>query len=678
MDEGIKYLRQEIPKALESKDYENLVNEHMSQNTEHQLKSYSKLEMQAKKLNFQVRSTKVGIETFPIVNGKTLNEGDYETLNSHQRKKIEKDRIKLEPCLAEFARMIRTFENQSHEFIKELQTKIVKKITTSVFFNIASKYTNIKEVALFLNDIELNLIENIQNSVREEFQTEANEPKIKNQEDFFKQYKINLFVDNKSNSNAPVVFESNPTYYNIFGKIEKKIENGVFTTDFSLIKQGSIHKANGGYLVLEAQDIFKNQHVWESLKKVLKAKRCYIEEISEQGGFFTTSGLRPEPIPLDIKIILLGSNELYHTLYAMDEEFQKLFKIKAEFDFQMPRTSENIKAYASFIATRCQKENLLPFDKQGVASVVEYGSRLVENKKKLSTHFGDLKDLTIESDFIARRKKARLITREHVEAAINEKKIRLNLFEEQFIEYIKNESINLSVSGTRIGQINCLTVYELGDFAFGRIGRVTCTAFVRKGGILNIERASKLSGSLHDKGIHIITGFIHALLAQKTALGLSASVCFEQSYGVVDGDSATTGELIAIISAMSHVPIKQNVGVTGSLNQLGDIQAVGGINEKIEGFLKCCHALGKITDLVMIIPEQNVINLMLEKKTREQIQKGNLRIFPVKFFWQAFEIATGIPFGIKDLHETAALKGSALEKIQLKSAHIIRKNPEPS
>ena len=492
------------------------------------------------------------------------------------------------------------------------------------------------------------------------------QPATSDTRDRFRKYRVNLFVDNREKKGAPVVIESNPSYYNLFGKVEKNIDHGMFYTDFTMIKAGAVHKANGGYLVLEASDVFKMPSVWDTLKRMLRNRLGFIEDMGEQFSMFATSGIRPEPIPLDVKVILIGTDDIYHLLFELDEEFAKIFKIKSDFDYKMPRNKKNINSYVSFISTRCHKEGLLHFDKSGVAAIVEHSSRLIEDQKQLTTQFGEIKDLTIEADYLAREQNKKTVGRAHVEEALKQKFYRVNLIEEHLMESMERKDIMISVDGQCIGQINGLAVYEMGDHTFGKPGRITCTVAANDDGIVNIERSSKLSGNIHDKGVLILSGFLNSLLARKAALSYSASICFEQSYGMIDGDSATVAELIAIVSAMSEIPINLNLAVTGSLNQLGEVQPVGGINEKVEGFYKCCSILGKSKEYKILIPQQNIGNLMLNKETREGVTSGAFKIFPITYFWEAFEIATGIPFGAKNPHEPEFTQNSALDIIQRK------------
>lgn len=670
MDEAIKDLKKEIPQALQSEDYENAVNSRLSQNNDKQSRFFSDLEKLAKSMNFQIKSTRLGIETIPIVDGRALTEKEYNKLTESERTSIEESRSKLEPQVLEFARQVRALELDAKEFVNKLQRDIGKQVISHVLSPVFEAFSDMQAVTTYLRQVEEDILDNLLDFVDDDSSSDEqagllNASHDGGKKDRFRKYKVNLFIDNKNQKGAPVVLESNPTYYNLFGKVEKNVEHGMFLTDFCMIKPGAIHKANGGYIVLEAGDVLKMPHVWDTLKRVLRNRQGFIEDMGEQFSMFPTSGLRPRPIPLDLKVIFIGTDEIYHLLHELDEEFAKLFKIKADFDFKMPRTLQNMKSYVSFIATRSHKEDLLHFDRSGVAAIIEYSSRLIEDQNQLTTQFGEIKDLTIEADFIAREQGSKIIKRSHVEEAINQKFYRVNLYEHHLMEMLAQEDIMISVDGQRVGQVNGLAVYDLGDYMFGKIGRITCTTAVTDDGIVNIERASKLSGNIHDKGMYILTGYLNALLAKEHSLGFSASICFEQSYGIVDGDSATIAELVAVISAMAEVSVRQNIAITGSLNQFGDVQAVGGINEKIEGFYKSYKLVGKAKGgYGVIIPYQNVNNLMLNTEVRKAIMANELSIYPVKYFWEAFEIATGVPLGASSVLEKEFPFGSALALIK--------------
>ena len=678
MDAAIKALASDIPNALQSEDYENAMNSYLSQSNEIQAQMFADLERLAKERNFQIKSTRVGIETIPIVEGRPLTEKEYGKLSEEDRNDVEARRQALEPEVLEFARKVRAVESETKKYIDSLQEEIGKQVTEMVLAPIKEAHSGSEIISKYLLALQNEVVENLLDFVDAEEphgEEEMHYLPMADKKEKFKKYKVNVFIDNKDTDGAPVIIENNPTYYNMFGKIEKNVEHGMYMTDFTMISAGAIHKANGGYLVLNANDVFKTPAVWESLKRVLKTRLGYIEDMGEQFSLLPTSGLRPDPIPLDVKVILIGNDEIYRLLNAYDEDFEKIFKIKAEFDHEMVRNSENIKSYVSFIAKRSSKEGLLPFSNSGVAAIVEHGSRLVDHQSKLSCQFAKLKDLTIESDFIAREGGAKTVKREHIEESLRQQEHRVNLSQEHLNDMIKEEGILLDVSGNVVGQVNGLAVYDMGDHSFGKPAKITCTSTFTHGGLINVERAAKLSGNIHDKGVYINSGFISHLLAKRHKLGFTANIVFEQNYGIVDGDSATAAELVAILSSVSNIPVRQDFAVTGSLNQFGDVQPIGGVNEKVEGFFATAQLLGCKNPVHVIIPYQNQVNLMLSPQAREGVKKGLLKIYPVQYFSEVFELMTGVPFGIHSINEEKFSKGSVLEKISNKLEEI-RKEEE--
>jgi lon-related putative ATP-dependent protease len=662
MEHLVKALRSEIPVALQSEDYENAVNTYISSANDIKSKLYSELEKLAKAKDFVIKSTRMGIETIPIVDGRPLTERDYSKLAEDERGEIEGRRSELEPEVLDFARKVRAIDKETSEQLENLRSSIGEQIISALIIPLLEEYGAFSEILEYIEQVREDVKENLLEFVEDE-QPSGEDAYLIEDKDKFTKYKVNVFVDNSKIEKAPVIIENNPTYYNLFGKIEKNVEHGMYLTDFTMIKAGAIHRANGGYLVLNAIDIFRPGNVWESLKRILRNRKGFIEDMGEQYSLLPTSGLRPEPVPLDLKVILIGTDEIYHILYQQDEEFQKIFKIKADFDFKMERNSDNIMSYVNFIATRMRREELLPFDKSAVAAIVEYGSRLIEDQNLLSTQFGELKDLTIEADFMAKERGHPIVQREDVEDALDQKYYRLNLQEEYLLRLVKQQDILISVDGTRIGQINGLAVYDYSDYSFGKIARITCTTSPSKRGILNIERQARLSGKIHDKAVMIIAGYFKAVFPRNKAHAFTASVCFEQNYGMIDGDSATLAEVIAIISSLARVPIRQNLAITGSMNQFGEVQTIGGVNEKIEGFWKICDLVGRSEKYTVIIPAANAQNLMLHRKTQAAVKAGRLEIIPVSHIAEAFEIATGVPLGVRDVHgDSVLIKNSALDR----------------
>jgi predicted ATP-dependent protease len=412
-----------------------------------------------------------------------------------------------------------------------------------------------------------------------------------------------------------------------------------------MLKPGALSLANGGYLLLNARDVLLSPGVWETLKRVIKNKEVHIEDPFEQFGLIAPQGLRPQPMPVKVKIVLIGEDSLYHLLSAYDEDFWEIFKVKADFDFQIERTAENTEAYACFIAGCCEGNGLKHFDRSGVAKVVEYGARLVADQLKLSSRFAQIKDIILEADYWAKKDGSELVSANHVQQTLEEKVYRHNLIDEHIRELIRRGTLMIDAEGSVVGQVNGLSVYSLGDAVFGRPSRITARTYMGRSGVINIERESQLSGRIHDKGVLILNGYLGWKYAQQRPLSLSASLCFEQSYEGVEGDSASSTELYALLSSLSGVPIKQNIAVTGSVNQKGEIQPIGGVNHKIEGFFRVCRAKGLNGEQGVLIPAGNLENLMLHEEVVEAVRQGKFHVYAAKSTDEGIEILTGTPAG---------------------------------
>jgi len=437
-----------------------------------------------------------------------------------------------------------------------------------------------------------------------------------------------------------VVVETNPTYHNLIGRIEHRVEFGALVTDFTMIKAGALHRANGGYLVVEAKRLLNNPLAWDALKRAMSNGEMRIEEMGEEKRPIASATLEPQPIPLDVKVILIGDPYLYYFLYDADEDFRELFKVKADFESQMERNEKSIRNYALFIGERCRQEGLRHFDLTGVARVVEYGSRLVEDQEKLSTRFADIADIVRESAFWATRNDHKLVTANDVQRALDERTHRSNRVKENMLEATQRGFLYVDTTGRVIGQVNGLSILSVGDYEFGKPSRITATTFKGKAGLVHIDREVKMTGPIHDKGSLILTGYLGGKYAQENALTLSASIVFEQAYEGVEGDSASSTELYALLSSLSGVPIRQGIAVTGSVDQHGEIQPVGGINPKLEGFFDVCKARGLTGEQGVIIPASNVKNLMLREDIVSAVGSGQFHIYPVRTVDDGISILT--------------------------------------
>jgi predicted ATP-dependent protease len=466
----------------------------------------------------------------------------------------------------------------------------------------------------------------------------------------FLPFELNVLVDNSAVQKLPIIIEPNPNWGNLFGRIERRAVMGTYVSDHGMLKPGAVHLANGGYLVLNARDVLLAPGAWEGLKRAIRNQEARLEDPAEQTGLFIPQGLRPGPVPLDLKVIVTGDESTYRLLTANDnEDFWDLFKVKAEFDYRVELNEENMMAYCAFICRTCEEESLLAFETGGAARVLEFGARQVSDQTKLSTRFGQIKDLLIEADYWACKDDAGTVQDHHVQQAINQKIYRLNLVEERIQEMISDGSLLLDVTGEKVGQINGLAVYDLGDFSFGRPSRITAETFAGREGFINIEREASMSGRTHDKGILILSGYLGAKFGKDRPLTLSASICFEQSYDGVDGDSASSTEVYAISSSLSGLPIRQDIAVTGSVNQKGEIQPIGGVNQKVEGMFDVCRTGDGLTGTQgVMIPHQNVKNLMLRDDVVEAIREGKFHVYAVKTIDEGLEILTGVTAGEAD------------------------------
>ncbi|MCI0877928.1 MAG: AAA family ATPase, partial [Chloroflexi bacterium] len=611
------------------------------------------LEKAARDLNFAVQVGQMGVTLFPLLENRPMTPEEYQALPVEQRKEIDDTRSHLMQHTQDAMVNIRDAEKDSAEKIIALERSAADQRVSDIFGRTMHEYDDAPEIHRFLNQLIGYVLDNL-HLFKESDNAEpqrafssgpptgtagiANNP--------FLPFEINVLVDNSDVDRVPIIVEPNPNWGNLFGRIERRATMGTYFSDHAMLKPGSMHQANGGYLVLNARDVLMYPTVWEGLKRVIRNREIRLEDPNEQSGFFVPQGLRPEPIPLNVKVIVTGDEATYRLLNSADnEDFGDLFKVKAEFDSQVELTPDNVQAYCAFICRTCDEEGLRPFDGNGAARVVEFAARMVADQNKLSTRFGQIKDLLIEADYWAEQESSSLVQDEHVRQAVDHKVHRLNLVEERMREMVSEGTLLLEVSGSVVGQVNGLAVYDLGDFSFGRPARITAQTFAGREGLINIEREASLSGRTHDKGVLILAGYLGARFGQERPLTLSASLCFEQSYEGVDGDSASSTELYAVLSSLSGLPLKQGIAVTGSVNQMGKVQPIGGVNQKIEGMFDVCRLSGLTGDQGVMIPHQNLRNLMLRPDVVQAVKDGQFHIYSVKTIDEGLEILTGRPAG---------------------------------
>ncbi len=646
MQELLNAVRSHIPKALESKDYENQKAAIMETHQEKNNELFTALEHEAQERGFSLQRTVSGLVMVPQKEGRNFTQEEYEALPAEEQAAIDKVGNDLKEKLADVISQIRENEKSVKDALAQLDRHLGLSAVGHYIEPLKEKYREFTRVISYLNDVQEDILLNL-----EDFKGAPQAPalpglKLPTQTPSFERYAVNLFVNNCEQCGAPVVFEANPTYNNLFGRIDHVMQmGGVATTNFTLIKPGALHRANGGYLVVNARDVLTSPFSWDALKRCIRNCEIKIEDILEQYRIITVVSLKPEPIPMQVKIIMIGSPWIYYLLYYMEPDYRKFFKVKADFDSRVTRTPQVIRDYALFVSTHCQRERLLPFDRGAVAGIIQYAARMVEDQDKLSTQFMEIADLIREADYWARQGNSSTVTVAFVKQAIEEKIYRNNRVEEHLQELFREGTLLVDVSGGEIGQVNGLSVMTMGDYTFGRPSRVTARIYMGRGGMVNIEREVKLSGPIHDKGVLILTGYLGGKFAHDKPLSFSASICFEQSYEGVEGDSASSTELYALLSTLSGVPIKQGIAVTGSVNQLGMVQPIGGVNYKIEGFFAVCKAKGLTGEQGVMIPHSNLRNLMLNDEVVAAVREGRFHIWSVETIDQGIEILTGVPAG---------------------------------
>jgi predicted ATP-dependent protease len=669
MEQLVVNLQREAKKMFESDDYVKQRQELIEQIQKRQQEMMQTLMEHASQNGFALRMTPSGIVLLPTKDGKPLQEAEYLALSTEEKKALDENRGEIEKKVEVTLREGKKLEREIAEKLDAAETQAADYLVRIPLADLKDKYQEYPRVVGYLDGVRDHILKNLQR-----FKGVESGPSMglagamafgEPPTDPFLPYRVNVFVDNSDTQGPPIIVETNPTYHNLIGVIEKKPIVGGYITDFTLVKAGSISRANGGYLVLYDRDVLSNAGVWEALQRVIKNRELRIEEPSAFFGFVPPQGLRPEPIPTDTKVIMIGDPYLYRTLASLDPDFRETFKVKADFNFEIDRSLENITAFACFISDYCNREGLRHFESEGVARVIEQCARQVEDQNKLSTRFSDMVDLLIESDYWAAKEKAELVAGKHVERAIVEKNFRLNLIEKRLQELIAEGTLLVDVDGAAVGQVNGLAVYQMGDFNFGKPSRITAKTFMGRGGIVNIERESKLSGKSHDKGVLILGGYLGGKYAQQNPLSLSSSVCFEQSYDGVDGDSASSAELYAILSSLAEVPIKQGIAVTGSVNQNGEVQAIGGVNFKIEGHFDVCRLKGSADGQGVMIPRANLRNLMLRADVVDAVKAGKFHIYAVGTIDEGIEVLTGIAAGSRHPDGTYP-EGSVHDRVQKK------------
>ncbi len=649
MAQFIENIKVEIKTAFNNQDFATEKANIEKSVEEKKIKMIEKLNNDAAKQGFEIKNTPSGIYFLPMINGKTLSEDEFNALDEVTKNDFERRSVEIQKETIEVMSKIKELERKANERMSSWQNNIALFAVSIQINELRNKYKKFAKIQTFLRDVQKDILSNLSEFIAEP-QQQPQMPMPRN--DVLKpwqKYQVNLFVDNSELDGAPVIIDSNPSYYNLFGKLEYENTYGTLRTDFTLIKPGLIHKANGGYIVLQVRDLLTNPVIWDSFKRVLRTKTIYVDTLKDyQMNTVAIASLKPEPIPVSIKVLLIGPSNVYYQLLNFDEDFKKLFKVKVEFDEEAPRTDANMFKIAQFIHNFCEKEKAPHFNAGAVAEVIEYCSRCVENQNKLSTQLNDITELLGEACTWAKMDGAKTVTAAYVKKAVIERIERINKYDQRLVEMIQNGTIMIDTDGQKVGQINGLSIMSIGDYSFGKPAKITANTYVGKSGIVNVEREVELSGTSHSKGVMILAAYIGEKFAQERPLSLTASLCFEQMYNGVDGDSASSTELYAILSSLSDLPIKQNIAVTGSVNQKGEIQPIGGVTDKIEGFFSICKLRGLTGEQGVMIPYQNIRNLNLNDEVIKAVKDGMFHIYAIKNIDEGIELLTGVPAGKKN------------------------------
>ncbi len=648
MERLIQTLKSKLPKVFEDENFQEKIGSLKDTHQKQESQRLQALEQAAQQKGLTIKKSQAGFQTIPLKDGAPLTQEAYLALSQEEQQELE-TRIQdfqgeIEAAMREVARM----RQERGKAMEQLMSETALAVVAEQMDFILDAYKSDAEIKSHLEEVRDHIVQNVTAFLPSREQPETSQlAMFPGATPSFDKYRVNALVDRKAMTGAPVVFEPNPTYHNVFGHIEKKVHMGGMVTDLTMVKAGSMLRADGGFLIMEIESLLMNPMVWESLKRTLRNKNLIIEDMLVGQGMAATS-LRPEAIPIDVKVILIGGYEPFRLLQNHDPKFNKIFKVRADFDYEVDRTDQTIQQYARFIARVCKEENLLNFSPKGVAALVEFGEKDTSNKNKLSLRFGAIVGILKEADYWARKEGTTRVSERHVIQAFNEHRFRYNLYEEKIHESYTDNTVLIDVSGNTVGQVNGLAVHQVGDISFGRPSRITAETFMGKKGVVNIEREANMSGRTHDKGVLILSGYLGRVFAQHQPLGLSISLTFEQNYSGVDGDSASSTELYAILSSLADCPIDQGLAVTGSINQKGEIQAIGGVNQKIEGFFDVCKTKGLTGNQGVLIPVSNLKNLMVKRQVIDAVDAGQFHVYQVKTVEEGIQILTGKTVGTPD------------------------------
>ncbi len=658
MERLVQELQTTLSVAFESEEYQNRRQAVAEELQEQQTQIFEQIQKEAQERQLAVLRTPAGLAVAPVRDGEVLSPEQIQNLSEEERHNLEEEVEFLQERIQKIVRQMTSLQREVQQKLRELDREVADYAVGSLIDELGEKYGDSEKVVEFLHTVQKDVVENAKGFLPSEEKEgdllgilrRAASEAGPGGSPLARRYQVNVLVDNSQARGAPVVFEDNPTYQNLIGRVEHLSQMGALLTDFTLVKPGALHRANGGYLIVDARKLLTQPYAWEGLKRALRSGVLSIESVGQMLSLVSTVSLEPEPIPLDVKVALYGDRMLYYLLWQLDPDFAELFKVEVDFAEDMERNGENQLLYAQLIATTARREQLLPLDREGVARVIEHSSRVTGDSEKLSTQMRDITDLLHEAHYWTKNRGGDLISAADVQKAIDAQIYRADRARERAQEAILRDIVLIDTKGEQTGQVNGLSVLQLGNFGFGRPSRITAQVRVGKGQVVDIEREVQLGGPIHSKGVLILASFLGARYAQERPLSLSASLVFEQSYSGVEGDSASSAELYALLSAISQVPVKQSLAVTGSVNQHGQVQAIGGVNEKIEGFYDICRARGLTAGQGVLIPTANVKHLMLRRDVVEAVAAGQFHIYPVETIDQGIEILTGLPAGERDEH----------------------------
>lgn len=649
----IDEFKEKIPKIFKQKEFLTLKKELEIQMKTKQDELFNKLKNKARKENIFINDTTEGVTITPLKDDKVYTPKEYQDLTISQKEKIEKKSLEYKILVDENAKLEMNFSNEFLKKIKNVEELFIKDNVKKTLSSIKEKYKENKSILEYFNELEKDIVEHYKDFMKDENVMQENPlESLLNQglETIvnFDIYNVNLIVNNENQKSAPIIYEDNPTYANLFGRIEHVTHMGMLTTDFNFIKAGALHRANGGYLVIDINSLLFQPYSWEGLKRMLKSRKIHLESLEESMGLTSSVTLNPQSIEFETKIVLIGSRVMYYYLYNYDDDFRSLFKIEADFEDEILRDEKTVLSYTNIIANILNKYKLLPLSKKALGRVIEFSSRLAQSSKNLSMDFSSIIDLLEESNLIALKREAKTIINEDILQAILQREKRTQRIKEEVFKEIEDGTILIDTKGEKVGQINALTVLDYGNFRFSMPVKISALTRVGREGVIDIEREVDLSGAIHSKGVMILSSFLASRYSHDFIMSLTASLVFEQSYSIIDGDSASLAELYTLLSSIANIPIKQNIALTGSINQNGEVQAIGGVNEKIEGFFEVCKLKDEDFNSAVIIPYANIKNLMLKEEVLEYVKKGQFKVYAIKHIDEGVELLMNIKAGEKN------------------------------